>query len=236
MADARTRASARLAAGREALYWIRILARSGRNLVGEVLAGHGTFYEWEHYPPGDVFDPDSASQWYYHAHPKEERPGEHGHFHLFRRDGADTIHLVAIGMNAAGLPVHLFTTNRWVTGERIETAARVARLVDGFDVALAVPSWPVNRWLGAMLRFYAPEIRALLAERDRVIEATRVELGSHDILEDRRLEVTSMRAIDLARDVAALEQALGAGASDVEERHLDIGKLPVILENRAKGN
>ncbi len=210
MAEARTRASARLEAGREALHWIRILARSGRNLVGEVLAGHGTFYEWEHYPPGDVLDAESASQWYYHAHPKEERPGEHGHFHLFRRDGADTIHLVAIGMDAAGLPIHLFTTNRWVTGERIEPADRVAHLLEGFDVALAVPSWPVNRWLGAMLRFYAPEIRALLAERDRVIEATRRELGADDILEDRRLEVTSMRAIDLAGDVAALERALGA--------------------------
>lgn len=208
MAEARARALARLEAGREALYWIHVLARSERNLVGEVLAGHGTFYEWEHYPPGDVFDAESASQWYYHAHPKEERPGEHGHFHLFRRDGAETVHLVAIAMDAAGLPIHLFTTNRWVTGERFEPAHRVARLLEGFDVALAVPSWPVNRWLGAMLRFYAPEIRALLLERDRVLERRRVELGSPDILEDRRVEVTSVHPVDLAADVAALERTL----------------------------
>lgn len=205
-------ARARLEAGREALFWMRVLAKSGRNLVGEVLAGHGTFYEWEHYPPGDLFDPDSGSQWYYHAHPKEERPGEHGHFHLFVRDGAETVHLVAIGMDAMGGPVHLFTTNQWVTGERLEPASVVARLVERFDLELAVPSWPVNRWLVAMLRFYAPTVRELLVERDRVIAARRVELGSADILEDRRLEVTSARSIDLARDVAALEAALGGPA------------------------
>lgn len=202
--------AARLAAGREALFWMRVLAKSGRNLVGEVLAGCGTFYEWEHYPPGDVLDPDSRSQWYYHAHPKEERPGEHGHFHLFVRDGEDTVHLVAIAMDAMGAPIHLFTTNRWVTGERMEPAPVTARLAARFDLELAVPSWPVNRWLVAMLRFYAPTVRELLLERDRVIAQRRIELASPDILEDRRLEVTSMRPIDLAADVAALEARLVA--------------------------
>ena len=78
---------AMLAAGREVLEWRRILAKSGDNLVGEVLKHQGEFHVLDHYPKGDVFDPESHSQWYYHAHDQQERPGEHGHFHTFLRGG-----------------------------------------------------------------------------------------------------------------------------------------------------
>lgn len=144
---------ARLAAGREALFWERVLAKSGANVVGEVLAGQGTFYQWRHYPPGDAHDPETGGQWYYHAHPKEERPGERGHFHTFRRQGGRVVHLVAVSADARGRAIQLFTTNRWVTGGDWADAAEVAQLLEGFDLALARPSWPVNRWLGALLRF-----------------------------------------------------------------------------------
>jgi len=50
------------------------------------LRGGGVFYEWNHYPEGDVYDPDSHAQYYYHAHPPQLRGGdEHGHFHTFLR-------------------------------------------------------------------------------------------------------------------------------------------------------
>ena len=78
---------AMLAAGREVLEWRRILAKSGDNPVGEVLRHEGPFYLLDHYPKGDLFDPESHSQWYYHAHDKKDRPGEHGHFHTFLRGG-----------------------------------------------------------------------------------------------------------------------------------------------------
>lgn len=198
----------RLAAGREALFWERVLAKSGANMVGEVLAGQGMFYQWSHYPPGDAYDPETGSQWYYHAHPKAERPGEHGHFHTFRRQGERIVHLVAVSADRHGRAIQLFTTNRWVTGESWASAAEAARLLEGFDLVLARPSWPVNRWLGALLRCYAPAIRELLLARDAAVAAWRLEAGEVDVYEDRRLEVTSARPIDLARDVAALESAL----------------------------
>jgi hypothetical protein len=207
----RAMAAARLAAGRDALFWERVLAKSGANIVGEVLAHQGTFYEWSHYPPGDVFDPDSGSQWYYHAHSKEQRPGEHGHFHTFRRDGERTVHLVAISADRRGHAIQLFTTNRWVTGESWAPAAEAAAFVDRFDVVLAKPSWPVNRWLGSLLRFYAPAIRELLSARDVAIADWRRRYPDvDDVYEDRRLEVTSRRDINLARDVTALEQTMAA--------------------------
>ena len=63
----------------------RALTKSGDNVVAELLRNAGTFYEWEHYPKGDVYDPDSHAQYYYHAHAEGERPKEHGHFHTFLR-------------------------------------------------------------------------------------------------------------------------------------------------------
>ena len=65
----------------------RVLAKTDDNIVGELLKGEGTFYEWNHYPDGDVYDRDSHSQYYYHAHAAGERRGEHGHFHAFLRPG-----------------------------------------------------------------------------------------------------------------------------------------------------
>src|SRR5919198_1519185 len=74
------------AAGREVLECQRVLAKTGDSIVGELLRGHEVFYEWNHYPEGDVYDPETHAQFFYHAHPAEQRPsGEHGHFHCFLR-------------------------------------------------------------------------------------------------------------------------------------------------------
>lgn len=41
---------------------------------------------WRHYPEGDVFDPATHAQYFYHLHPPGERGAdEHGHFHTFLR-------------------------------------------------------------------------------------------------------------------------------------------------------
>ena len=72
-------------AGAEVLECYRVLAKAKANTVGELLRGQGEFLEWDHYPKGDVVDWETHSQYYYHAHPKKNRPGEHGHFHTFLR-------------------------------------------------------------------------------------------------------------------------------------------------------
>ncbi len=46
--------------------------------------------DWQHYPEGEVYDPASHAQYFYHRHPGPSRicpaePAEHGHFHLFLR-------------------------------------------------------------------------------------------------------------------------------------------------------
>jgi hypothetical protein len=222
---------AMLDAGREALEWRRILAKTGDNLVGEVLKHQDGFYLLDHYPKGDVFDPESHAQWYYHAHDKKERPGEHGHFHTFLRGGGmpegirpaplpdlrppaaqdDLVcHLIAISMDKAGWPIGLFTTNRWVTAETWYAAHDVASLLAGFDLRINKPGWPVNRWLSAMLVLFRPQIEQLLQQRDARLRAWQRQHPGVNAYEDRRLEVASQLPVSVEAQVLLLEQRLGA--------------------------
>lgn len=216
-------------AGYEVIDCYRVLAKSGDNVVGEVLRGQGTFYEWNHYPENDVYDFESHAQYYYHAHPKDERPGEHGHFHTFLRpkgmpkgikpapvpdytppaEPNDALsHLVAISMDERGIAAQLFTTNRWVTAETWYAAADVAAMLDRFVIDLAQPSWPVNRWITAMLRLFRPQIEALLLERDRVIAERERRHPELDVFEDRRVEVTSKIDISVEDQLQSILAAL----------------------------
>ncbi|NKB60023.1 MAG: hypothetical protein GKS00_27235 [Alphaproteobacteria bacterium] len=226
-------------AGDRALECHRILNNTDDNIVGELIKNIDTFYEWNHYPDGDVYDNITHSQYYYHAHPPEERPGEHGHFHTFIRpdgmpegmspaavpdyeppeDPDDALsHIVAISTDSAGLPIKLFTTNRWVTGEVWYTAADVHRLIDRFQIDHAQPSWPVNLWVSSMVRLFDPQIRALVAERDRVVAAWEADHPASNVFEDRDLEVTSEISVDIDAQRVAIEAALDAQSGNTKER------------------
>lgn len=219
-------------AGAEILACQRVLAKTGDNVVSEVLRGQGTFFEWNHYPLGDVYDSDTHSQYYYHSHPESERaPGEHGHFHTFLRPlgmppgirpvpVADFIrpanpndavsHLVGISMDRAGQPIRLFTTNRWVTGETLYAAEDVVRMLDRFAIDHARPSWPVNRWITAMIRLFRPEIAELLRRRDEILAERQAAWPRRNVLDDHGLAVTSEMEISVSDRIAAVERELRA--------------------------
>ncbi|HYM01998.1 MAG TPA: hypothetical protein VET85_03565 [Stellaceae bacterium] len=73
-------------AGREVLECRRVLAKSGATVLDEVMRGAVGTAEWTHYPEGDVYDPESHAQFFYHVHPPAQHPPrEHGHFHTFLR-------------------------------------------------------------------------------------------------------------------------------------------------------
>ena len=119
-------------AGDRILECYRLLGKNDANVVGEVLKGHGEFFEWDHYPPGNVYDHETHAQYYYHTHPPEGRAEkygpEHGHFHTFLRpkgmpksvkpakvpdykkpegDNDELTHFVGISMDRAGFPIRL---------------------------------------------------------------------------------------------------------------------------------
>ncbi|MEE8248057.1 MAG: hypothetical protein V3S87_12445, partial [Alphaproteobacteria bacterium] len=47
------------AMARDVMACHRVLAKTGDNIVGEALRDAGTFLEFDHYPPGDVYDRES---------------------------------------------------------------------------------------------------------------------------------------------------------------------------------
>jgi hypothetical protein len=219
------------AAGEDVIECHRVLAKTGDNIVGELIKGVETFYEWDHYPQGDVYDHVTHSQFYYHAHPQELRAGEHGHFHTFVRPlgmPAGTLpaplpnlelpkgendalsHIIGISMDPQGLPIRLFTTNRWVTGEVWYTAGDVRKILESFAMDLAHPSWPVNRWITAMIQLFQPQIGKLLDARDRRVAGWAATHPGEDVYEDRDLEVTSAVDISVDDQMAAVIAALEA--------------------------
>lgn len=215
-----------LAACGEILECYRVLERAGLNVVGEILRGQGEFIEYEHYPKDEVGDAESRSQYYYHAHRTSET--EHGHFHTFIRTGLldqptlsfdspwkdeawprgenAIAHLIAVAMDDWGYPIGLFTTNRWVTDETWYSAEIIENLLDRFVVDHAGPSWPVNRWITAMLRLFRPHISVLLKHRDMCIQQWQRAYPKEDVLEDRRLEVMGYLPIDVSKWMTELQR------------------------------
>ena len=215
------------AAGRQVLECYRLLRKTGANVVGQLLAHQGTFYQWNHYPKGDVYDRETFSQYYYHAHRGPDN--EHGHFHTFMRAGAipqgmdpapydgewqrplekDAIaHIIAISMNPKGYPIALFGVNRWVTGETFYRAEDVIRLMDGYNVDHTYPCHASNMWVSAMIQLFYPQIRLLLRQRDAVIAARQKEFPDADVYEDRQLEITSSLPISVEAQIEAIDKVL----------------------------
>lgn len=215
------------AAGLEILECQRVLAKGGLNVVGELLRGQGTFREYDHFPENDVHDDESHAQYYYHAH--RDLAGEHGHFHTYLRrpgmppgvapsqaphdepwpSGDEALaHLISISMDAYGAPIGLFAPNRWVAGDTWYPAHDVIAMLGFFRIDHAFPSWPVNRWLGAMFVLFRPHIVQLLLERDRVVEAWRGKLPREDVLERREIEILAQLPISVEGMRAEVDAAL----------------------------
>ena len=171
----------------------RILAKGGLSVLTETFRDTTSVAAWDHYPPGDVFDPASGAQWFYHCHPAEEGAVEHGHFHCFLRPdgvGGPIHHLAALGVDAHGRALRLFTVNRWVVGDDWLDAEATIALLPRFDVQMPRPSYLVNRWLTAIFTAHEDEIAGLIRARDAAL-AVHVAPAGVDVREDRALEVTS---------------------------------------------
>ena len=118
-------------------------------------------------------------------------------------------HIVATSMSWQGEPLRLFATNRWVTDDRWFEAGAVKAMLEYAVVDPKGADPTTSRWVGVMIRLFAPDIRRLLDKRDRVIEDWARRHPDGDVHEDRALEVPSHMAIDIPRRVAALRSRLG---------------------------
>ena len=170
-----------------------------------------------HYPEDELIDQRRGSQFYYHSHRTDGQ--EHGHLHLFwhatsggrrryqranERRWARTApsHLIAISLDARGLPVGLFTVNHWVTGGHWFDAATTLAQVERFHVGPIEGHVHSCRWLTGFVRMYEPLIAELLTRRDARIAQQPDRTAA---LENRDLEVLSAVDIDWSADLDALQ-------------------------------
>lgn len=201
---------------------VRRMRRSARGLI-DVL---GTFAARGTTPLGAAIGPDTPRAWqqyaleharmrragalffYYHSHARGTR-SEHGHFHVFRSlapcadAGAPAryAHFIAIGVDARGLPLRLFTTNRWVTDECWCGARDSIAALERTLAARAGRAVPLERFLRGVLTVFFPQAAMLLVRRDQRV----AEHGGARVLEDRRMHVLSECTVSLAAQMAALD-------------------------------
>jgi hypothetical protein len=181
--------------------------------------------QWEHYPTEDAIGRDRRYQWYYHSHAPADRPAaiEHGHFHLFARmegaaekmdaaaestflgavaasdSDAGTRHLLGIGMSRVGVPISLFTVNRWVTGDLLLSRSSTLALLESMELDTGYPT--IDAVLTALSQLYRPEIRSLMRRRDAALRA-RAAKGP-GTLDDTQVEILSEVSLDIDQRIAS---------------------------------
>lgn len=174
-------------------------AETGRTLNEAALCGARDFIEWQHYPNDDMVDERSGYEFYYHAHSADEMPnGEHGHFHVIKRDVKSFHHLIGIALDQKGLPTRLFTTNQWVTGEEMAGSTLVIKSIKGFDMVIKGRMAPVGKWISALMQLFFAEIETLIVERDQKIAELEARMGNRElVLNSREHHVLTECKIDL---------------------------------------
>lgn len=187
-------------------------AERGLSMAQVALAGADDFIEFRHYPKNDLVDLGSGYEMYFHAHSfnqkKNDLSFECGHFHLFKRDQAAPLkftHLIAISLNQQGLPVKLFTTNGWVTGEVMKDAKQLKPLLANFQIQVKGRMAPLARWVSGLVHIFQSEIQDLLTVRDQQIQKMVTKSNSRtQVLEDQSCHVLSETHINLLKKLESL--------------------------------
>lgn len=197
---------------------MQALAESGEQVVQAIIAGREVI-EWEHYPDDDVRDERNASQYFYHSHSGLQRPfTEHGHFHLFihpekiglRPSGKSVspAHLLAISMDAQGVPSGFFAVNRWVTKGPWLSYAQCEKAIAHFQIKGRHGKKEINHFLRALLTLYQQPILQLLQRRDEIMSEQCLGRDRRSVFADKQIEVLCYLPIQLMDDIATLEEAM----------------------------
>lgn len=200
----------------------QMTTNKGKNILHYTLNKKRRHERMSHYPKGDRIDHSTGSQFFYHCHRENFESTEHGHFHCFMRykhipkrikpaalDDWDKYidnpmtHLVAISMNQFGLPIRLFTVNRWVTSEIWYDAEHVPYFLKRYKMTLTDdPYWQVlDKWVEGMLHLFAPQIEWLHSARDLTIKKHQLNNPDVNSYIDYDLEELSEINIDLKSQI-----------------------------------
>ena len=126
-----------------------------------------------------VTDPITHAHYFYHSH----RENEHGHFHLFVSDADQSIHahVIGVSLDENQMPIALFVTAPWVTGEELLPADL---LLNTFSLTDHTPE---NRWMMDLLNTYRHEILQLLKKRDAYHKPL---FGRREVIAEIKLQPT----------------------------------------------
>jgi hypothetical protein len=108
-----------------------------------------------------------------------------------------TRHLLCIGMSPIGVPISLFTVNRWVTGDLLLSRSNTLLLLDSMRLDTGYPA--IDSVLMALSQLYRPEIRSLMRLRDAALRA-RADDGP-GTLDDVDVEILSEISLDIDRRI-----------------------------------
>lgn len=199
-----TPAQAASEALRRQLAW----SQHGGSALGLLVGRAARLPVWAHCPRHDALARDGRWQFYYHAHPDARVQGEHGHFHIFRRDGlGHLMHLVALSLDARGNPLAWFTTNLWVTGGHWGRRDRLQRDLPTLDLTLHGGRLRgVAAWLTGLVHAYALPLQALLDARDTALDvhARRLGVSLRTARADRTVSILSRHPMRWPAEAAAV--------------------------------
>jgi hypothetical protein len=185
---------------------IAVRARAGCSVLHDILGSATIADPWEQYPQAMVEDVLIGVGFFYHSHgPSRSHADERGHFHVFRRrvDAAYS-HVVGIAVDGQGMPVRLFTTNRWVTGERWMSAEQLLVWAKPDSYAPEASGSPVTQWIMHCVHVFYPQLEWLLRRRDERLHSLTTSRSRTTVLEDRRVEILSECRVSLRRQMDAL--------------------------------
>jgi len=143
----------------------RALASTGSNLISE-LTGGGDTRDWQRYPEGEVYDPASHAQYFYHCHGRAGAGSgprvEHGHFHVFLRaegmpPGVAPLVLPELAVADVPLPPQAAPAKR---GRSDEVCHLVAIALDSRGEPIRL--FTTNRWVTGETWYRAEDAIAML--------------------------------------------------------------------------
>jgi hypothetical protein len=140
------------------------LAGVRNGILAALAPGAETWADWRHFPPGDVYDPRSHAQYFYHVHPPGRREArEHGHFHTFMRAEGMPVGMAAFvlpELAVADAPPSVPQAAPVKRGSRDEVSHLIAIAIDPQGQPIRL--FTTNRWVTGETWYRAQDVIKLL--------------------------------------------------------------------------
>lgn len=233
--DRRQRENAAAAALRECR---QAFAAGGTSAIAEVTGRDVAAVDGLHYPPGEVYDPATHAQYFYHRHAggsggqRGPEAREHGHFHLFLRGdgvpaGITPLLLPDAAVANAPMPSQSAPLKR---GRRDEVCHLVAIALDARGEPIRL--FTTNRWVTGESWYGADDVIGLL-ERFRLRSNAPLPLVNRWLAALLQLFATDIAVLLHERDRVIQKRRWRWRTNVLEDPRLEIASsLDISLDTR----